>query len=294
MYILQIAEILRGGNFPIALKNFLLNPNILKVGHNIGSDLKRLQHEANIETPFSNFLDVARLAKARGVIKTATISLAELAAIVLKLQMNKDQDICVSTQWDVKDLSEEQKEYVALDAYASLAIYERLQDVPEPGDISAEPLPGLSVSVYQEDGHTLIAYGRWSSANLNFKVGNINITKTRAAVDIIKVVVRGVILRLHERSLESFGQPPFTIVCKRNQLQTSSLELEPDGDCDYATILSQASAEYQARQSGEITTEEEASQPTNVVIESWLRHLEGMEEADILNEIKSACVNDEA
>jgi hypothetical protein len=32
VYILQIAEILRGGSFPIALKNLLMSPNIVKVG----------------------------------------------------------------------------------------------------------------------------------------------------------------------------------------------------------------------------------------------------------------------
>jgi len=65
IFILQIAELLRGGSFPVALKNFLLNPNIIKVGRNIGNDLKRLQQAANIDTSFPNFLDIAHLAKAR-------------------------------------------------------------------------------------------------------------------------------------------------------------------------------------------------------------------------------------
>src|SRR6266487_6982945 len=113
--------------------------------------------------------------------------------------MDKDESIRVSTEWEAKTLSEKQKEYVALDAFAHLAVYTRLQDVPEPGELPENPLPGLSVSVYQEDGQTLIAYGQWSSANSNSnsKVGCIKVTKTRAAVDTTKVVVQGAILKLH-------------------------------------------------------------------------------------------------
>jgi len=59
---------------------------------------------------------------------------------------------------------------------------------------------------------------------LNSKIENINITKIRAAIDITKVVIKGAILKLHEKSLKSFEQPPFTIICKYNQLQISSLE----------------------------------------------------------------------
>jgi len=296
VYILQIAEILRGGSFPIALKNFLMNPNILKVGRNIGSDMKRLQQAANINTQFCNFLDVAQLAKARRITKTATTSLAELVAVVLGFHMNKDEDIRISTEWEAKTLSEQQKEYVALDAFAHLALYQKLQEVPEPGQLPEQPLPGLLVSVYQEDGQTLIAYGQWSHANSNPKVGDINITKTRAAIDITKVIVKGAILRLHRQSLESFGQPPFTIVCKHNQLQTSSLEESAQvEDSNYSTILSQAAADYQSGNAeNSDTASNVADQPTNAVVESWLRDLEGIDEAEILKAVKAACINEEA
>ena len=139
IYILQIAEFLKQGNLPVALKNFLLNPNILKVGQNIGSDLKHLQNATNVDLSSTNFLDIAQLAKARQVIKIATTSLAELSALVLKHCMDKDQSIRVSTQWEAKILSEEQKEYVAVDAFAHLTIYQKLIEVPEPGELPETP-----------------------------------------------------------------------------------------------------------------------------------------------------------
>jgi hypothetical protein len=210
--------------------------------------------------------------------------------------MNKDEDIRISTEWEAKNLSEQQKEYVALDAFAHLALYQKLQEVPEPGKLPEQPLPGLLVSVYQEDGQTLIAYGQWSHANSNPKIGDINITKTRAAIDITKVIVKGAILKLHNQSLESFGQPPFTIVCKCNQLQTSSLEeSEQVEDTNYSTILSQAASDYQLDNSEHsATAANTAEQSTNVVVESWLRDLEGMDKAEILKAVKAACINDKA
>ena len=42
------------------------------------------------------------------------------------------------------------------------------------------------------------------------------------------------------------------------------------------------------------TTTDEAEQSANVVIESWIRQLEGMNETEILQEIKKACINNEA
>jgi len=186
--------------------------------------------------------------------------------------MDKDEDICISMEWDAKNLSEKQKKYIALDAFAHLSIYQWFQEVPEPGELPEHPLPGSPISVYQEDGQILIAYGQWSSANLNSKVENINITKTRAAIDITKVVVKGAILKLHEKSLESFGQPPFTIVCKHNQLQTSSLEESEQIENDnYTTILSQAITEYPSEESesGNIVSDGAEQSAKNLGLNIW-------------------------
>ena len=297
VYILPIAEFVNQGSLPFALKNFLLNPNILKVGRNIASDLKCLQHAANMDVSFSGFVDIAQVAKAQQVTKTAAIGLADLSAIVLKHHMDKDQAIRVSTQWEAKILSEEQKEYVALDAYAHLAIYVKLKEVPEVGELPESPLPGLLVSVYQEDGEKLIAYGQWSSANSSTKVQGINITKTRAAINITKVIVQGAILKLHGQSLESFGQPPFTVVCKRSQLKTASTkELEQANDSDCISISSQAAADYMPEQSNDnhTTDTDGAEQPAHIVMGSWLQPTEELDETEILKELKKTHINSQA
>ena len=287
IYILQIAQLIHTGHFPVVLKNFLMYPDILKVGRGIGGDMKHLQQAAQVDNVFTSYIDIAQLAKARRVSKTATSSLNDLCALVLHHRLDKDPDIRVSTKWENKELSKEQKQYIAIDALVSYQIYETLKAIPLPGPLPDIPHAGLSVALYQ-NGETLIAYGSWSSINMQShpKVDSISVSSTRAAIDISKVIVGGAILNLHNKSLESFGAPPFTIVCKRNQLQTASAEeLAQISDNEYVSILAQASADL---------SDSEIEQPPDVVVESWIRHFEGMDEREILKKIKAACINEEA
>jgi hypothetical protein len=99
-------------NAPYPAFSLINDPNILKVGQNNGSDLKHLQQAAHINTPFGHFLDIAQLAKSRRVTKTATTSLAELVAIVLRCCMDKDEDIHISTEWDAKNFDKHHRTVV--------------------------------------------------------------------------------------------------------------------------------------------------------------------------------------
>jgi Domain of unknown function (DUF6729)/3'-5' exonuclease len=127
IYILQIAHLVSRGNFPIALKNFLLDPNVVKVGHRIKSDLKRLQNAANSVHEFPNYIELASYAKSRRVISNATVGLAELSALVLNRYINRDPEIQLNTQWETRSLSDKQKQHLALDVYAKLCIYNQLE-----------------------------------------------------------------------------------------------------------------------------------------------------------------------
>ena len=226
VYILQVAQFLHAGECPLALKNFLADPNVIKVGRAIKSDLKRLQDATNVHNQFPGAVDVAQVAKTCHVTKNGQTSLAELSALVLHHRMDSYHDLRVSNEWDSKDLSEEQKTCTALDAYASLSIYEKLQAVPIPGNIPEAPHAGFSVSLYQGDGQNQIAHGHWSQVNMqsNPEVENIKVSKDIVAVEITKVLVPGAILDLHKKSLASFGTVPFTVVCKKTQLQTMHVE----------------------------------------------------------------------
>jgi hypothetical protein len=91
---------LHNGQFPVALKNFLNEPHITKVGRSIENDLKHLQAEAKLSSQFPNYVELAHLAKKHQVVPNATVGLAELPALVLNHRMNKDEDIRVSNQWE--------------------------------------------------------------------------------------------------------------------------------------------------------------------------------------------------
>ena len=71
----------------------------------------------------------------------------------------------ISTEWDNNNLSNEQIKYIALDAYASQAIYDRLIEIEKFGKIPENIKEGLAVIIYQQDGQKIIAHGTWSSIN---------------------------------------------------------------------------------------------------------------------------------
>ena len=240
VYILQVAHFLYAEECPLALKNFLADPNVIKVGRAIKSDLKRLQDAINVHNPFPSAVDVAQIAKTCHVTKNAQTSLAELSALVLHHRMDTYHDLRVSNEWDSKDLTEKQKTCTGLDAYASLSIYEKLQTVPIPDNIPEAPHAGFAVSLYQDDGKNLIAHGHWSQLNMqsSAEVQNIKVAKDIVAVEITKVLVPGAILDLHKKSLASFGTVPFMVVCRKRQLQTMHVEVSPvmEGDSSAAHI----------------------------------------------------------
>ena len=109
-----------------------------------------------------------------------------------------------------------------MDAYAGLCIYQKLQTVSVPGNIPEKHYAGLPVSLYQDDGQSVIAYGYWSRVNIqsNPEVQTIKVSKGLAAVEITEVLIPGAILDLHQKSLASCGPAPFIVVCKKAKFQT--------------------------------------------------------------------------
>ena len=106
------------------------------------------------------------MAKAQGVISDARIGLADLCAKVLHERLDKSTPLRVRTDWDSPQLSNEQLQYAALDASASLQLYHCLSEITVPMVITESALPGTPVSVLQDDGQ-VIAHGILSLEPLN-------------------------------------------------------------------------------------------------------------------------------
>lgn len=107
-----------------ALKTFLEDPRILKIGLSLRDDLSALRR---VE-PFcpGGFVELQQIAPAYGLM---CASLQKLYAIVLGRYMSKAQRM---TNWEGKQLTEAQQAYAALDAQASLEIYLKLMEQPAP------------------------------------------------------------------------------------------------------------------------------------------------------------------
>ncbi|KAF8876295.1 hypothetical protein CPB84DRAFT_1966585 [Gymnopilus junonius] len=230
VWIFQLSNHISQGTFPAQLLMFLENPQILKVGRNVLLDLKNLQDDSQSLTAFSGGIDLGHLAKDKGIVADARASLADLCIKALSHVLSKDPQIRISPDWS-GPLTKEQIQYAALDAYASLKIYEKLDTLQVPILVNFEQeLPSdYEVFIFHDDRTTIIAHGIISPDQFNSFQG-INITQTCTLIQIQEIYVPGAIIHLHrDQPLSSLGSTPFNMVCRKTQVKTFILEFAPTG-----------------------------------------------------------------
>jgi hypothetical protein len=215
---------------PHQLKLLLANKHILKVGRNPNADLSYLQQACRSPIPFVGGVDLAKMAKERQIISNArSCSLSDLVAITLHRQLPKNVAERVSQVWEHSTLSDSACQYAVLDALASKMIYEKLIHIPVPGPLPPHPEPETDVFVFHTDRTRVIATGIVVPHPPGSSIDGINISPTRIVVHVQKVLVPGAIIsQHHKRSLESFGQLPFDIVCLRSHLRLATMPLHVD------------------------------------------------------------------
>lgn len=234
----KVADMLANNELPQQLKLLLSHPRVIKSGRLVNGDLQNLQMACRSPNPFVGGLDLAKYAKNRRVISNAQCSLADLCAITLMKRLNKNVPERISQAWEDKTLTRAQLDYAARDAYASLLIYEHLQQFDIPRRLPPALIPGTPVLLFNSDNTTVVAEGRIASrSSLQSQTHNdaatsnmddsrvyydgINITSTKAIVDIDQVLVPGALISSHrKRALISFGRVPFTLVCLRSHLRS--------------------------------------------------------------------------
>ncbi len=242
----------------------MLNSRVLKVGRNIELDLRQLQEESKSPIPFPGGIDLARLAKEKGVISDARIGLADLCARVTKTRLEKDSTIRISPNWSMDVLTEDQKRYAALDVWASLLVYEELQKLRVP-----EPLfsfsGGEEVFLYHDDRTSIIARG-WIAHSIPDSCDNIRITPSKTLIFVTKVFVPAALISQHgNRTLSSFGATPFNLICLRSRLKTYVADFDPR---DVAEPLSTTS--FPAVTSNQISTSADVSSATSSIPDTSL------------------------
>ena len=160
-----------------------------------------------------------------------------------------------SSDWDAPQLSNEQIQYAALDAWVALQILEILEDKPTVGQPlkSAAPI-GQPVSLYSRKqevarGHIIqqpaqVTIERKDTSRSSITV---NVTKTRAVIKIDEVIVPDYILPFYKYTIQKVqaGQPTFDILVSLSSLKTSSSHIRlllpgakaPDAVMDDVTLI---------------------------------------------------------
>lgn len=202
------------GELPQKLKLLLSHPRILKAGRLVNSDLTYLQNACHSSSAFVGGLDLAKFAKDQCVINNISkTSLSDLCALALHKRLDKSESERVSQAWEIRTLTHDQLQYAARDAYVSLRIYEELVKIDVPYPLPPFLHPFMPVLLYSNDNTTIIAEAQTSPHLNDCTYDGINITATRTAIEISKVLVPGAIITTHRQrplnSLECLPSQPF-------------------------------------------------------------------------------------
>ncbi|MCD8269078.1 MAG: 3'-5' exonuclease domain-containing protein 2 [Parabacteroides sp.] len=103
---------------PQPLEDFLVNEKILKIGLSLRDDFGAIRKRKDIKP--ANFLDLQNYVGQFGI---EDASLQKIYAILFEKKISKGQRL---SNWDADVLTEQQKKYAALDAWACLKIYNQL------------------------------------------------------------------------------------------------------------------------------------------------------------------------
>jgi ribonuclease D len=107
--------------FPIELERLLKNKKIKKIGVSLHDDFSALS-KRKIFNPES-FIDLQKIVHQYGI---ADLSLQKIYAILFGQKISKSQRL---SNWEAEELTESQQRYAALDAWAPLQIYTKLQEM---------------------------------------------------------------------------------------------------------------------------------------------------------------------
>lgn len=106
-------------NMPKALERFLANEKVQKIGLSLRDDFGAMRKRTNIQP--ANFLDLQEFVGQFGI---EDASLQKIYAILFNKKISKNQRL---SNWEADVLTDSQKKYAALDAWACLKIYNQLK-----------------------------------------------------------------------------------------------------------------------------------------------------------------------
>jgi len=150
----------------------------------------------------------------------------------------------------------EQIQYAALDAYASLTIYNALLNIPTPSALPDSPKIGTPVLLFNNDSTQVLAHGTISPHALEDTFMGIHLSSSRSVVEIHQVFVPGALISngtSNRQPLDKFGPPPFHIPCLWSHLCHSIAEFD---DVMLANSAGDTNQDPQPMTMGDLRTEQ--------------------------------------
>ncbi|KAG6822486.1 hypothetical protein H0H92_013690, partial [Tricholoma furcatifolium] len=165
-------------------------------------------------------------ARERLLTANGRLSLADLTATILGQCLLKNQIERIDCNWSNPELTDNQIRYASRDAWASLCLFIKISQSPEPAPLPQSPTDavGLSVIILTEDHREIAARGKISEAASSNCVDGIKITRTRTVITVTEVLVLATIMSQHQkRSLQDMGLVPFDVVTHRAHVRVVGL-----------------------------------------------------------------------
>ena len=115
------------------VERLLSHPTLIKVGLSLKDDIRML-HQVG-EFASNNFIDLQDIV---GQVGIRDMSLQKIYANLFGQKISKRQRL---TNWEADVLNDAQKSYAAIDAWACLKIYDRIEELKASGDYEVIPAP---------------------------------------------------------------------------------------------------------------------------------------------------------
>ncbi len=117
---------------PASLISLLEDPNVLKVGLSLKDDFLMLHKRA----PFNpeGCIELQEYVRAFGILDK---SLQKIYALLFQQKISKSQQL---SNWEGEILTDAQKQYAAMDAWACYSIYKLLEELLKTGDFEIAPM----------------------------------------------------------------------------------------------------------------------------------------------------------
>ncbi len=185
----------------------------------VSGDLAYLKSACQLCQPFSEAVDLGKLAKEHHLVPSTKPSLSDLCAAILHWWLDKNVLEQVSSQWESEILTKEQVDYAACNTYVSLILYHVIVQTSIPTPVSPDPPAGLPVLIYYDDNTCLVAYSHIIKHINTTEIKGARVSSQHEVVHITQVIILGAILKTYQWPLSSFGQTPFDIVVIHSHLR---------------------------------------------------------------------------